>query len=215
MQDKEEYKKGGHNTSQEENEQKAAIFVGQSQLYEGFGELHSASMWAQLLLVARNTLWRSLKRGVSIEEFARERGLEYPNPRAAVLPPPKEKHERAVTTALLIRELLSKSGYPVKNLKVIPLYSPYHKITYDDTTIGVYNYATDPLALSGGDDTYLKEPVAENLRIVRQGDQWQLHPDVKIQLVDRLVSSAEPIDWQEESSLNNSSKNRRRRRIVL
>ena len=170
MQDKEEYKKGGHNTSQEENEQKSAIFVGQSQLSKEKPE-------------------RAVTTALSIREL--------------------------LTTALLIRELLSKSGYPVKNLKVIPLYSPYHKITYDDTTIGVYNYATDSLALSGGDGTYLKEPVAENLRIVRQGDQWQLHPDVKIQLVDRLVPSAEPIDWQEGSSLNNSSQNRRRHRIVL
>lgn len=45
---------------------------------EGFGEAHTASEWGKLLGLPRNTLWRYLKGGLTIEEAAKLRGIAYP-----------------------------------------------------------------------------------------------------------------------------------------
>ena len=44
----------------------------------GFGEEHTAAEWARLLHLPRNTLWRYLKNGLTIEDAARIRGIKYP-----------------------------------------------------------------------------------------------------------------------------------------
>lgn len=46
--------------------------------YEGFGEEHTAAQWAKLLSLPRNSLWRYLKKGLTIEEVARIRRINYP-----------------------------------------------------------------------------------------------------------------------------------------
>lgn len=43
--------------------------------YEGFGKCYTCSTWASILKVPKTTLWRHLKRGKTIEEFAEERGI--------------------------------------------------------------------------------------------------------------------------------------------
>lgn len=45
--------------------------------YEGFGEAHSCPRWAQLLGLPRNTLWRYLQRGLTIEQVVELRGIKY------------------------------------------------------------------------------------------------------------------------------------------
>ena len=48
------------------------------QKFEGFGEKHTGAKWAKLLGIPRNTLWRYLfQRGLTIEEVAELRGIEY------------------------------------------------------------------------------------------------------------------------------------------
>ena len=48
-----------------------------SKTYPGFGEKHTNAEWAKLLGLPRNTLWRYLQRGLTIEEIAQKRGLKY------------------------------------------------------------------------------------------------------------------------------------------
>ena len=43
--------------------------------YEGFGRQHTAGQWAEILNLPRNTLWRYLKKGMSIEEVCQKRGI--------------------------------------------------------------------------------------------------------------------------------------------
>lgn len=47
------------------------------QLFEGFGEKHTRADWARLLGLPRNTLWRYLDRGLTVEEIAELRSIEY------------------------------------------------------------------------------------------------------------------------------------------
>ena len=47
------------------------------QKYEGFGETHSCPEWSLLLNIPRNTLWRHLKKGETIEEIALSRNITY------------------------------------------------------------------------------------------------------------------------------------------
>lgn len=47
-------------------------------LYEGFGELHPGGRWSDLLGIPRNTMWRYLKKGLTVEEIAKLRGVKYP-----------------------------------------------------------------------------------------------------------------------------------------
>ena len=52
--------------------------VHRHQKFEGFGEEHTGAEWAKLLGIPRNTLWRYLfRRGLTIEEVAELRGIEY------------------------------------------------------------------------------------------------------------------------------------------
>jgi transcriptional regulator of acetoin/glycerol metabolism len=46
--------------------------------YEGFGLLLSGPAWSALSGIPRNTLWRRLKKGMTIEEIYAERGLPAP-----------------------------------------------------------------------------------------------------------------------------------------
>lgn len=43
--------------------------------YDGFGKRYTCATWASILRVPKSTLWRHLKRGQTIEEFAAERGI--------------------------------------------------------------------------------------------------------------------------------------------
>lgn len=45
--------------------------------HEGFGEQHSGAEWAKLLNLPRNSLWRYLKKGLTVEEIARIRNIAY------------------------------------------------------------------------------------------------------------------------------------------
>lgn len=44
--------------------------------YEGFGKSFTCTVWARVLGVSKNTLWYSLQRGETIEEFAQRRGIK-------------------------------------------------------------------------------------------------------------------------------------------
>lgn len=46
--------------------------------YKGFGEEHTNAQWARLLRLPRNTLWRYLTTGLTIEEIVIMRGIKYP-----------------------------------------------------------------------------------------------------------------------------------------
>ena len=54
-------------------ENQTARIEARHRLYEGFGEKHTNAQWAKLLGLPRNTLWRYLQRGITIEEVARIR----------------------------------------------------------------------------------------------------------------------------------------------
>jgi hypothetical protein len=47
------------------------------QLFEGFGEKHTRAEWTRLLGLPRTTLWRYLAQGMSVEEVATLRNIEY------------------------------------------------------------------------------------------------------------------------------------------
>ena len=46
--------------------------------YPGFGEEHTNAEWAKILDLPRNTLWRYLKDGLTIEKIVEMRGIKYP-----------------------------------------------------------------------------------------------------------------------------------------
>lgn len=46
--------------------------------YPGFGEEHTNAEWARRLGVPRNTLWRNLEKGLTVEQIAERRGIKYP-----------------------------------------------------------------------------------------------------------------------------------------
>lgn len=46
--------------------------------YQGFGEEHTNAEWARRLGMRRNTLWRNLQKGLTIEQVAEIRGIKYP-----------------------------------------------------------------------------------------------------------------------------------------
>lgn len=46
--------------------------------YPGFGEEHNGAEWARRLNIPRNSLWRYLTHGLTIEEVAEIRGITYP-----------------------------------------------------------------------------------------------------------------------------------------
>lgn len=51
--------------------------LARNQKYEGFGESHSCPEWSLLLNIPRNSLWRYLKKGQTIEEIAQARSIMY------------------------------------------------------------------------------------------------------------------------------------------
>lgn len=53
-----------------ENEGRAHI------MYEGFGKQYTCTTWASVLRIPKTTLWRKLKKGYTIEDIAKERGIE-------------------------------------------------------------------------------------------------------------------------------------------
>lgn len=46
--------------------------------YPGFSEEHTNAEWAKLLEIPRNTLWRYLQNGLTVEQIAKLRGIKYP-----------------------------------------------------------------------------------------------------------------------------------------
>lgn len=49
------------------------------QVFEGFGEKHTCAEWAKKLNLSRTSMWRYLfERGLSVEQIANLRGIEYP-----------------------------------------------------------------------------------------------------------------------------------------
>ena len=62
----------------EELEKMAAHIEARHRTYDGFGESHTGAQWAKLLGLPRNSLWRYLKKGLTIEEVARIRRVNYP-----------------------------------------------------------------------------------------------------------------------------------------
>ena len=45
--------------------------------YAGFGTLATCPEWAERLGIPRNSMWRYLKKGMTVEEVAEMRGVEY------------------------------------------------------------------------------------------------------------------------------------------
>ena len=43
--------------------------------YKGFGEEHTNAQWAKLLRLPRNTVWRYLTAGLTVEEIVKIRGI--------------------------------------------------------------------------------------------------------------------------------------------
>lgn len=64
-------------TDQELEKMKAHIEA-RHRIYPGFGEEHIAAQWAKLLELPRNTVWRYLQKGLTVEEISRIRGIKYP-----------------------------------------------------------------------------------------------------------------------------------------
>ena len=46
--------------------------------FPGFGEEHTNAEWARRLGLPRNTVWRYLQRGFTVEQIAENRGIKYP-----------------------------------------------------------------------------------------------------------------------------------------
>lgn len=59
-------------------QKKATKPQGRGQTYGGFGETHTNAEWARRLKVPRNSLWRNLQAGRSVEEYAAMRRIKYP-----------------------------------------------------------------------------------------------------------------------------------------
>lgn len=64
--------------TEKELEKMAAHIEARARTYEGFGENHTAAQWAKRLGLPRNSLWRYLKKGLTIEEVVRVRRINYP-----------------------------------------------------------------------------------------------------------------------------------------
>lgn len=49
----------------------------QKEAVEGFGEKHSITQWSKRLGVPKTSLWKYLRKGLTIEEVCELRGIEY------------------------------------------------------------------------------------------------------------------------------------------
>lgn len=140
-------------------------------VYKGFGEAYSAGTWARLLNVPRNTLWRILKNGGSVEEFAKSRGIEYRPVNHC-----KRQGKRMAVTEFLMQDLLAGSGYDPDKMAVQNIGGARHLIMYDGKALGVYNYEDDRLQLGDGESLKLVEPIIMGQRIRLNDGWWEIHP---------------------------------------
>lgn len=146
-------------------------------LYSGFGETHSAGTWAKLLNVPRNTLWRILNNGGSVEEFARSRGIEYKPGNHC-----KRWGKRMAVTEFLVRDLLTGSGYDPDRVTVRNINGARHLVMYAGQILGVYSYQDDRLGLSGGESLKLVEPVVNGQKVQQVNGAWEIHPTTRAKL---------------------------------
>lgn len=65
------------NTTEKEMDVLNSRVIARNAKYEGFGEKHTAAEWARLFVTPRTSMWRYLKRGLTIEEIAQIRGIKY------------------------------------------------------------------------------------------------------------------------------------------
>jgi len=150
--------------------------------YQGFGEKHTAGTWARLLSVPRNTLWRNLKAGMTVEEFAKKKGIEYEGKAL------RYKHKRMMQTELLARELLKASGYDTRGLRLLATKNlTQHDIFWGNWHIGVYDYKEDVLYLTSGQRLKLLSPIVKNPRIVCNGEHWTLHEETQAAMCEAIL----------------------------
>lgn len=153
----------------------------QQELYKGFGEEHTAGTWARLLNVPRNTLWLNLKTGVTIEEFCSKKGLEYDRTK------PKQVRKRMVRTECLVRRLLEASGYDTRPLEVKAIRNKAkHQIIWGGRVLGLYEYNSDTLHLSGGEGIKLASPDWVGASIIYDGLLWKLSANTKRKIMQEV-----------------------------
>ena len=154
--------------------------------YDGFGERHTAGMWARLLGVPRNTLWRCLMNGASVEEFANSRGIKF----SSEIYVPKRGGSKLELSQYHLSELLKRSGYDPEYLKLSYVQGRQtHFVQYMDTDVGWFDYADGRLRLMNGEPLQILDPVVENPRILFIKEQWEIHPETKTRLFEKLHES--------------------------
>ena len=165
-------------------------FEARHRTYEGFGEKHTAAQWAKLLGLPRNSVWRYLTNGLTIEEVCRVRGISLDGEEVEAEPlkrKARQGHQMGETTQIMTR-VLTQSGFDTKTLEVRPVGSqPKHRIVLDGGPVGDYNYKTGFFVLNNKEGLPILRIGVENVRIKRHGVRWSWCPETKAQLMDRLV----------------------------
>lgn len=165
--------------------------------HEGFGESHSITRWADLLGVPRNTMWRYLNAGLTVEEVAEIREITYlgeaaedPTRASSGGRKPRTGHQIEKTRQLMLT-ILQQSGYDLTrqlDLEVTNASNRRHLIRYQGSFVGSYDYRQEVLTLSCGTPVPVGKMQPEDIRVVRgRGGLWEMTQRTAAAVVDACL----------------------------
>jgi cupin superfamily acireductone dioxygenase involved in methionine salvage len=140
--------------------------------YEGFGRYHTADEWAQMLDMSVELFqYCTEDKDLTVEELYQIKGIEY-----------KElKRGRYIEKARALFEFIfMQSGF--LNIDELELQSkpgsPAYNVMYEGELVGKYYYKEARFVLAG-EGFMLNKLDPETVKIQRDGDVWQWHPDTR------------------------------------
>lgn len=159
-------------------------------LIKGYGTELPSSEWAEMLkMPAHEVMWYVEQKGLTIEDLFKLRGIKPKEPKKRK---PRESAQMVVTKERF-GLLLEVSGYIGENETEGILVqrvgtNTSHLVSYQGSIIGVYNYKTGGLRLSGGESFPLRKLDWEEAKIVQGANgQWHLHPDTKALIIKEAI----------------------------
>ena len=184
------------------------------ELYEGFGEEHSAKEWAKLLDIRFGVLSYCLeKEKKTVEEMANFFGVVYPQPKKRK---PREG-AHMVEGRKLIEELFRRSGQEVKEGSVVLslIRNTTHKVTFNGQHVGKYDYKTGCLGnLFEGRFIPLKAEYSRRLKIQQNKyGCWELTPETQTiitrEQMAKIEQSWEPVNVEACEGIANRVESKR------
>lgn len=132
--------------------------------YKGFGHEHTVAQWAHMANMRAGELryWVETK-GLTVEDILQLKKLSYKSPYEKADSERKQRTgPRLAATINLVHDVLLASGYmtnaTVDDITVKPIdTNGNHAVQFQGQPLGVYNYRTGALKLTGGGGINLKE----------------------------------------------------------